>query len=288
MLQESSKIGGRTLAIVGPGTMGGALLKGILDNKVAPADQVLVIHRGEKNIKDLTKEHAGIMVSNPQQNEAVAECDIVILCPKPVDLPQVFDDLKGKIKPEALVISIMAGVPIQAIMDGLDCRHVVRCMPNTPGSIGAGITGWTANGISDQHRDCVRQILQALGAEIFFQKEEYLDVVTGVSGTGTAYAFIFMEAQVSAAVREGLSHADARKLVVHTVQGAAKLAMTSSKHLAELRDQVTSPGGTTAAALHEMEKGRFRTVISNAIRAACERSRELGRMLIEKLGKKKQ
>jgi pyrroline-5-carboxylate reductase len=286
MLQENSKIGGRILAIVGPGTMGTALLTGILNKRVAPEDQILVIYRREERVRRLLGKYPGIIASNSKDGEAFSECDIVILCPKPNDLLQVFSDLKGRIKSGALVISIMAGVPIRAIMDGLDCRHVVRCIPNTPGSIGAGITGWTASGIDEQHRDCVRQILQALGEEVFFEKEEYLDVVTGVSGTGTAYALMFMEAQIAAAVREGLSHADARKLVVHTVEGAAKLAMASSKHLAELRDEVTSPGGTTAAALNEMEKGGFRTVISNAIRAASERSRELGRVLTEKLGKR--
>jgi pyrroline-5-carboxylate reductase len=291
MLQQNSKVNGRTIAVVGPGQMGMAILEGILTGRVAPADQVLVIHRGEKNVKDLVKKHAGIMISNSKENEAVDGCDIIILCVKPVDMPQVFTNLRGRIRPDILVISIAAGVPIRVIAEGLDCRHVVRCMPNTPGSIGAGVTGWTATDISDEHRDCVRQVLRALGEEVFFEKEEYLDIVTGVSGTGTAYILLFMEAMIDAAVREGLSRVDAKKLVFQTVEGTVKLAKESDKHgkhLAELRDDVTSPGGTTSAALYEMEKGGFRTIVANAIRVACERSRELGRMLTEKLRAKEE
>jgi pyrroline-5-carboxylate reductase len=282
--QANSKIDGSTVAIVGAGNMGEAAIKGLLLDKVLPADQILATHHRQEHCNYLEKEH-GIMAST--NNEDACECAVILLCVKPGVLQKVFQELKGRVRPETLVISIAAGVPIRAISDGLGCRNVVRCMPNTPAGIGKGVTGWTANGIGDHHRACAREIIMAFGEEVFFENEEDLDTVTGVSGTGTAYVFMLMEAMRAAAIREGLSAEDASKLVFETVEGAVLFAKASGKHLAELRDQVTSPGGTTAAAVYEMEKGGFRTIIADAIRAACERSRELGRKLIEKLDIKK-
>jgi pyrroline-5-carboxylate reductase len=177
------------------------------------------------------------------------------------------------------VLSIVAGAPISKISAGLGHELVVRSMPNTPAQIGEGITVWTAApGVSERQRDAARQILGALGEEIYVEDETYLDMATALSGTGPAYVFLFMEAMVDAGVHLGFPRRIAEQLVAQTVRGSVDYyRRASAEHLARLRNQVTSPGGTSAAALYYLEKAGFRTAISRAIWAAYERSQELGR-----------
>jgi pyrroline-5-carboxylate reductase len=187
--------------------------------------------------------------------------------------------LRGAIKPTALVLSIIAGATIDKISHGLGHNLVVRSMPNTPAQIGEGITVWTASRqVRDDQREMARQILQALGEEIFVEEENYMDMATALSGTGPAYVFLFMEAMVDAGVHLGFPRRIAEQLVAQTVRGSVDFYRTHEDlvHLARLRNQVTSPGGTSAAALYYLEKAGFRTAISRAIWAAYERSRELG------------
>jgi pyrroline-5-carboxylate reductase len=188
--------------------------------------------------------------------------------------------MQGVIQPEALVLSIVAGAPIAKISGILEHESVVRSMPNTPAQIGKGITVWTAApAVTAEQKKMAQKILSALGDEIFLEEEYYLNMATALSGTGPAYVFLFMEAMVDAGVHLGFPRRVAEQLVEQTVRGSVDFYTKSSDpvHLARLRNQVTSPGGTSAAALYYLEKAGFRTAISRAIWAAYERSRELGR-----------
>src|SRR5206468_6781564 len=192
-------------------------------------------------------------------------------------LPTVLRELRGRLKAEQLVISIVAGAPLAAIRDGLDHAAVVRAMPNTPAQIGMGITAWTATEATDrEQRDRAKAILGALGEELEVDDESFVDMATALSGTGPTYVFLLMEALVDAGVHLWFSRRVAEELVLRTVEGSAAFARQSERHLAELRNMVTSPGGTSAAAIYELEKGTLRTVLSRAVYAAFRRTRELG------------
>lgn len=211
--------------------------------------------------------------------KVVVDADVVVLSIKPQVLQKVSENLKTHIRPDALVLSIIAGAPVRKIADCLDHEIVVRSMPNTPAQIGQGITVWTAaKAVSERQLKMARQILSALGDEIFLEDEYYLDMATALSGTGPAYVFLFMEAMVDAGVHMGFERHIAERLVAQTVRGSVDYFTKRDDpvHLARLRNQVTSPGGTSAAALYYLEKAGFRTAISRAVWAAFERSRELG------------
>src|ERR1044072_73421 len=270
-----------TVAIVGAGKMGGAMITGMLASGITSADRIVATHRREERCQKLLERH-GIGAS--KRNVNACDADIIVHAVKPRDLPPVLKELKGLVRPGKLIISIVAGVSMRAISRGLGTKgrkivNVVRCMPNTPGRINKGITGWTAAaGMDEEHHANARKILGAFGREKFFANEDMLDVGTALSGTGPAYFYLVMEAMIAAGVREGMSHMDARELVFVTAQGTAAFAMEFGlEHLAALRDQVTSPAGTTAAALYELERGGVRTIFADAIRAAREQSAKMGR-----------
>jgi pyrroline-5-carboxylate reductase len=211
---------------------------------------------------------------------AVNQADVVVLSVKPQQLDKVLAELHTLIKSSALVLSTVAGAPIEKIAVGLAHSCVVRSMPNTPAQIGEGITVWTAMpSVSAEQKEMARQLLCALGDEIFVEEETYLDYATALSGTGPAYVFLFMEAMVDAGVHLGFPRRIAEQLVAKTVRGSVDYywGREDPLHLASLKNQVTSPGGTTAYALYYLEKAGFRTAISRAIWAAYERSRELGK-----------
>jgi pyrroline-5-carboxylate reductase len=208
---------------------------------------------------------------------AASQADVVVLSVKPQRLTEVMKGLT-KIRPEALVLSIVAGASIQKISKTLRHQAVVRCMPNTPGQIGEGITVWTASAKSSkEQQELARQILGALGEEIYVEDESYLDMATALSGTGPAYVFLFTEALIDAGVHMGFPRRIAEQLVLQTIKGSASFYEQAERHPATLRNQVTSPGGTSAEALYYLEKAGFRTAISRAVWAAYQRSLELGK-----------
>jgi pyrroline-5-carboxylate reductase len=185
--------------------------------------------------------------------------------------------LKG-IHADALVLSIIAGANIKKISTGLKHKAVVRSMPNTPGQIGEGITVWTASReVTGEQQKMARAVLGALGQEVFVEDESYLDMATALSGTGPAYVFLFTEALIDAGVHMGFPRRIAEQLVLQTIKGSASYYESASRHPATLRNQVTSPGGTSAEALYYLEKAGFRTAISRAVWAAYQRSLELGK-----------
>jgi pyrroline-5-carboxylate reductase len=213
---------------------------------------------------------------------AVEHADVVVLSVKPQRLAELLRSLKGTIPSDAVILSIVAGATIDKISKGLEHNAVVRSMPNTPAQIGEGITVWIASpSVNEAQKETARTILGAFGDEIDVDDENYLDMATALSGTGPAYVFIFMEAMIDAGVHMGFSRHVSEQLVVKTLRGSVDyyeaLNQKSSVHVAALKNQVTSPGGTTAEALYYLEKAGFRTAISRAIWAAYQRSLELGK-----------
>ena len=201
---------------------------------------------------------------------------MVLLAVKPQVLPEVMPELKGVIRANQLVVSVIAGATTTALARGLGHEAVVRAMPNTPSQIGAGVTVWYATAAVDAAgRTQARQMLAALGREFEVHNERQVAMATAVSGTGPTYIFLVIEALVDAAVRLGFPRHVARELVLDTMQGSAAFALQSGKHVAELRDMVTSPGGTSAEALYQLEAGRLRTVVSDAVMAAFARTEQL-------------
>ncbi len=268
---------GTRLAFIGVGVMGEAVIRGLLTQELVPASAMIASHPREARRQYLTATF-GIR-SVPDNRDAAAEADIVVLAVKPQVLPSVLRDVRQAVPPHAFVLSMIAGVRIQTIVDGLLHPAVARCMPNTPAQVGEGMSVWTATPeVSAAQREQASKLLRALGPHLWMEKEEYLDMATAVSGTGPAYVFLLMEALIDAAVHLGFSRADARQLVIQTIRGAAAFAEHAAVHPAELRNMVTSPGGTTAAALYQLEKGGFRTVVSKAVWAAYQRSVSLGQL----------
>ena len=209
---------------------------------------------------------------------ALSGTKIVVLSVKPQVLHDVLEQLAGHIAPEALVLSIVAGARTEVITNLLLHKAVVRSMPNTPAQIGLGMTVWTCpESMTQMHRDQAKAVFSSIGEEVFVSDERYLDMATALSGTGPAYVFLFMEAMVDAGVHMGFSRNVAEQLVYQTVRGSVEYARQAGRHLATLRNQVTSPGGTSAEALYQIEKGGLRTVMSRAIWAAYQKSRRLGR-----------
>jgi pyrroline-5-carboxylate reductase len=267
---------GERFAFVGPGVMAEAMLNGLLFRAGAGPRSLVAAGPGAERLKELA-EHYGVATTTDNR-AAVAEATVVVLCVKPQSLPAVLEELQGAIPAGALVLSIVAGARLSSLVEKLAHAAVVRAMPNTPAQIGQGITVWTATGaVSPAQRETAKQILECLGKQIFAEDEDELDMATALSGTGPAYVFLFMEALVDAGVHLGFPRRIAEQLVVQTLKGSVAFYETSPSHLARLRNQVTSPAGTTAAALYYLEKAGFRTAISRAIWAAYERSVQLGR-----------
>ena len=267
----------RKIAFIGPGVMAEAMIGGLIHEHVAKSEALIAAGPGQERLDQLVNKFG---ISATTDNAAAArQADVVVLSVKPQRLDKVLVGLRGAVQPHSLVLSIVAGAPLVKIAGGLAHDSVVRSMPNTPAQIGEGITVWTAAPkVSEEQKEMARQILCALGEEIFVEDENYLDMATALSGTGPAYVFMFMEAMVDAGVHLGFPRRIAEQLVARTVRGSVDYYWDRDDpaHLARLRNQVTSPGGTTAQALYYLEKAGFRTAISRAIWAAYERSRELG------------
>jgi len=264
------------IAIIGPGAIGEAIITGLLKNKVTTADKIWAAGPSPERLEALHEKYQ-IQV-NRDNAEAMRQGDVVILSVKPQSLPTVMKGLKGQIPAKTLVLSVVAGATLEMITDGLEHESAVRCMPNTPAQIGEGITVWTATpAVTEEQLETTRSILGALGQHLFMAEEKYLDMATALSGSGPAYVFLFMEAMIDAGVHLGFPRRIAEQLVSQTLRGSVDYFDLRKDHPAQLRNEVTSPAGTSAAALYYLEKAGFRTAISRAIWAAYERSQELGR-----------
>jgi pyrroline-5-carboxylate reductase len=268
------------LAFVGCGVMAEAMIAGVLRKNLVAAKQIAASHPRANRRAEL-KEKYGIQVyeSNGETVEAVKEAtnSVVALCVKPQRLGGVLDELAGVVAPHQTVASIIAGARIETISAVLNNKKIVRAMPNTPSQIGAGITAWTCTEeIGEAERVQIKSLLTALGKELYVPNENMIDMATSLSATGPTYIFMVMEALTDAGVHLGFSREMSKELVQETMLGAVLFAIESHKHPAELRNMVTSPGGTSADAIYQMEKGGLRTVLSKAVYAAYQRAVALG------------
>jgi pyrroline-5-carboxylate reductase len=265
----------KKVAFIGGGVMGEAMVKGLLRQELVAPTQLMVADPLSDRCNTLVERYAiGVTTEN---TEAVMDSDVVVLSIKPQIMPMVLPELAGKIEADSLVISIAAGVPLKTIVDSLGHASVVRAMPNTPGQIGEGITVWKAtDGVTAEQLAQAQTVLGALGETVQVDDERYLDMATALSGTGPAYVLLVMEAMIDAGVHLGFSRRISEKLVLQTMRGTIEYARQSPRHPATLRNEVTSPGGTSAEAIYQLEKGGLRTVISRAIWAAYQRSVALG------------
>ncbi len=273
MMTESLR--GLKFAFIGGGTMARAIIHALVITGKLPPDQI-VASDPLAGQREMLQNRYGIRVSDDNAG-AVQDANIVVLSVKPQVLPTVLEDLHDCIQPNALIFSIVAGMPIATITAGLNHTAVVRTMPNTPAQIGEGMTVWTAApDVTEKQQEQARTILQLMGKELYVQHENALDMATAVSGTGPTYVFLMMEALIDAAVHLGFSRSQGRSIVEQTVLGSVLFAQQSNLHMAQLRNMVTSPGGTSAEAVYQMEKGSLRTVFSKAVWAAYQKSRLLG------------
>ena len=262
----------KQVGVIGAGVMGEALIAGLISYGVAP--QSIVISEKRKERADELTERYGIKVSDLQTN--VLAADALLLVVKPQDMAAVLDEIKGSINKSAVVISFAAGKKIAFIEEGLGTGNpVVRVMPNTPTLVGAGMAAISLGaGVNAQQAEFVSGFLAATG-RVIEVSEDLQDAVTATSGSGPAYFFRFVEAMVAGAQELGLSLEDATTLTVQTIVGAAKLLNESGKNATTLRENVTSPNGTTAAALASFENSHIGDVIATAMKAARDRSQEL-------------
>ncbi len=266
------------MAFIGSGTMAEAMIQGILRCGVTSADSIWASGPRPERGRELAERYGIIGLTD--NREAARNADVVILSVKPQRLRMVLDELRGVVQPDQLVISIVAGARTAFIADRLGTPSVIRAMPNTPAQIGEGISVWFATpDVTPAQREVGRKILTALGEEVEVDEERFLDMATAVSGTGPTYVLLIMEALVDAAVHLGFSRRIAEALVTKTVLGSALFARQSSLHLAQLRNMVTSPGGTSAEAIYQLDKGSIRTVLSKAVWAAYQKSKLLGEAL---------
>jgi len=291
------------LSFIGCGVMAEAIIAGLLGKNLVKPEQVVGSHPREERREELQGKYGIRLFEN--NREAVGHCtraarvgmpaaghattsandkedgsSIVILTVKPQRLTAILAELKEVVQPHQLVISIVAGARVETIADALQNRSIVRAMPNTPAQIGEGMTVWTATPEVDETQQAqIHAVFGALGREMHVEEERMIDMATALSATGPTYTFLVMEALIDAGVHMGFSRHVAEELVLQTMLGSVLFARESRKHPAELRNMVTSPGGTSAEAIYQMEKGGLRTVLSKAVWAAFQRATALGKKL---------
>jgi pyrroline-5-carboxylate reductase len=270
----------RTIAFLGAGNMAEALIKGMLRAQTSTPTSIVATARRAERVEQLHKTYG---IRTTLDNLAAAQqADVVVLAVKPQAMDKLLVQIASAIDHQKLVISIAAGVPIAALERKLGAgARIVRAMPNTPALVGAGACA-LAGGEHATPEDLAlaASLFDAVGLTTVVE-EALLDAVTGLSGSGPAYVFLVIEALSDAGVKVGLPRYTALKLAAQTVLGAAKLLIETGSHPGQLKDQVTSPGGTAIAGLHTLEAGGLRTTLINAVEAASRRARELGTQFLE-------
>ena len=263
------------ISFIGGGVMAEALIKGIVNSGVSKPKDIIVSEPLEERCSYLKSEY-GIRTVN-KNRDLIDYGGLLLLSVKPQTLPKIYSELSGAIKPDRSVVSIAAGVTSDNICRGLSHTSIIRVMPNTPAQIGEGISVWTASDeVSASDKILVEDMLNTLGENYYVEDEKLVDMATALSASGPAYVFLFLESLIEAGVYLGMNRTMARTLAIKTIQGSVELVKSSGKHPAELKDMVTSPGGTTIEALVSLENDGFRPAVINGVRAAFERSREMG------------
>jgi pyrroline-5-carboxylate reductase len=285
----ANSLRGAQLSFVGVGVMAEAMIAGLLRRQLVSRAQIVGSHPRAARREELQTQYGIRMfesnreaatLSDAVRQDENAGASVVVLAVKPQRIAGVLGELKGALSlaPSQLVLSVVAGTRMEIIANELGHTAVVRAMPNTPAQIGQGVTAWTATPqVSERQLEVVRALLGALGREVNVENENQIDMATALSATGPTYIFMMMEALVDAGVHMGFSRHMAEELVTQTMLGSVLFARETHKHPAELRNMVTSPGGTSAEAIYQMEKGSLRTVLSKAVYAAYQRAVALGR-----------
>jgi pyrroline-5-carboxylate reductase len=268
------------LAFIGCGVMAESIIKGLLRKELVGANQISASHPRQSRRDELSEEYKiNVFESNANAAASVKDAanSIIVLCVKPQRIAGVLEDLKDVVSPDQLILSIVAGATIATISGALGNNKIGRTMPNTPSQIGHGITAWTCtNEVSVEEREQIKSLLTALGRELYVENENMIDMATSLSATGPTYIFLVMEALTDAGVHLGFSRDMSKELVQEMILGSVLFAIESDLHPAELRNMVTSPGGTSADAIYQMEKGSLRTVLSKAVFAAYRKAVDLG------------
>ena len=264
-----------TVAVIGAGNIGRALIGGMIGSDLIAPEHVIATRRTASALDAMADEFPGLRTTTDNV-EAVQDASIILLTIKPQSRAEVITNLRDHVTRDVLVISVLAGITSERLqLDFGQDQPVIRAMPNTPALVDAGATALSAGTYATEaHVDKAQSIFAAVGDAVVVS-EEYMDAVTGLSGSGPAYVYMFIEALTDAGVKQGLSRADAADLAAQTVYGAAKLAIDTGKHPAILRDEVTTPGGTTIAAVSALEEHGLRTMLINAVGTATQRSKEL-------------
>jgi pyrroline-5-carboxylate reductase len=283
-MADTNPLSNCRLAFIGCGVMAEAIIAGLLRKKLVGPEQIAGSHPRQARREEMHVKYGIEMFEN--NRDAVTEVSpenadassMIVLAIKPQRLNRVLQELKGALVKEQLVVSIVAGAKIETIAEELLHASIVRTMPNTPAQIGEGVTAWTASAeVSEEQERQVCAVLEALGKAVRVENERQIDMATALSATGPTYVFLMMEALIDAGVHMGFSRHVAQELVHQMMLGSVLFARESHKHPAELRNMVTSPGGTSAEAIYQMEKGSLRTVLSKAVWSAYQRAESLGR-----------
>jgi pyrroline-5-carboxylate reductase len=281
---QPNPLAGARLSFVGVGAMAEAMIAGLLRRELVTPEQITGSHprparreelRARYGIRAVESNREAAEASRPGDGRAAS---VVVVAVKPQRIGKVLGELRGALAQGQLALSVVAGARMETLAGELGHAAVVRAMPNTPAQIGEGMTAWTATPeVGEEQLAVVRSLLGALGREMYVENEHMIDMATALSATGPTYIFMMMEALVDAGVHMGFSRHVAQELVTQTMLGSVLFARESHRHPAELRNMVTSPGGTSAEAVYQMEKGGLRTVLSKAVYAAYQRAVALGR-----------
>jgi len=274
-MEDRNALSNSRLAFIGCGVMAEAIIAGLLRKKLVGPEQISGSHPRQARREEMHVKYGVEMFEN--NRDAITGSSVFVLAVKPQRLHRVLEELKGALVKEQLVVSIVAGAKIATIAEELLHASIVRAMPNTPAQIGEGVTAWTTSAeVNETQERQVCAMLEALGKAVRVENEHQIDMATALSSTGPTYIFMMMEALIDAGVHMGFSRHVAQELVHQMMLGAVLFARESHKHPAELRNMVTSPGGTSAEAIYQMEKGSLRTVLSKAVWAAYKRAESLG------------
>jgi pyrroline-5-carboxylate reductase len=264
------------LAIIGAGNMAKAIIQAVLKGNVAAAPDITASDTNPAKLEALQNSlKINITADN---SSAINQADVIILAIKPQNIDEFSQEVSGKFAPGQLIISILAGTPLKRLAGKLGHNEIIRAMPNTPAQIGEGMTVWTCpKEVSPEQKNKAEAILSSMGRALFVEDENYINMATAISGSGPAYFFLFMEYLSQTAERLGFDTKTARELVLQTALGSVKYAASSGKDPADLREQVTSPGGTTAEAISRFNSGGLKETIDKAVTAAYQKAIEMSK-----------
>ena len=265
------------IAFIGAGNMASSLIGGLLA-KGLDAAQIRASDPGAETRAKVAAEHGIELFADNAQ--AIQDADVIVIAVKPQAMKAVCQDLRAHLQPHQLLVSIAAGITCASLLNWLGNQPLVRCMPNTPALLGKGVSGLFATAdVSTEQRQQAEQLLSAVGIVVWVDSEEQIDAVTAVSGSGPAYFFLLIEAMTDAGVKLGLPRDVAKQLAEQTALGAAHMAVASDVDAAELRRRVTSPAGTTEAAIKSFQADGFAASVEKALSAAAHRSAEMAEQL---------